>query len=156
VTENQDLRGQLNAALKEAMKSKNSTAVSTIRLVLAALKDRDVSARGQGNSDGVPEAEILSMLQTMIKQRAESAQTYSKAGRKDLAEREEAEIVVIRTFLPRAIEGDELERVIDTAIQETGAESIKDMGKIMAYLKDNYAGQIDMGAAGGVVKKKLG
>lgn len=156
MTENQDLRGQLNAALKEAMKSKNSTAVSTIRLVLAALKDRDVSARGQGNSDGVPEAEILSMLQTMIKQRAESAQTYSKAGRKDLAEREEAEIVVIRTFLPRAIEGDELERVIDTAIQETGAESIKDMGKIMAYLKDNYAGQIDMGAAGGVVKKKLG
>lgn len=156
MSENQDLRGHLNAALKEAMKSKDSISVSTIRLILAALKDRDVAARGQGNSEGVSETEILAMLQTMIKQRVESAQTYSGAGRKDLADREESEITIIRSFLPRAIEGDELEEVITTAITQTGAESIKDMGKIMNFLRENYAGQIDMGAAGGVVKKKLG
>ena len=151
-----DKRSELNAAMKEAMKTKSQTALSTIRLINAALKDRDITARGNGKADGIEEAEILSMLQSMIKQRQESAKTYCDAGREELAEREESEIEVIKQFLPQQLGEDEVKAVIDTIIEETGAESIKDMGKIMGVLKSKYAGQVDMGKAGGLVKEKLG
>lgn len=148
-------REEFSVALKEALKAKEQVAMSTIRLIMAALKDRDITARGQGNVEGIGEAEILSMLQSMVKQRRESAQTYHDAGREDLAGREEAEIVVIESFLPKQMNESEMGTAIDALISETGASDIKDMGKVMAALKDRYAGQIDMGKAGGVVKERL-
>jgi len=151
-----DKRSELNTAMKEAMKSKNQTALSTIRLINAALKDRDIAARGKGKADGVDESEILSMLQSMIKQRQESAKTYCDAGREELAEREEAEIDVIKGFLPQQLGEDEVKAAIEKIIADTGAESIKDMGKVMGVLKGEFAGQIDMGKAGGLVKELLG
>jgi len=151
-----DKRSELNAAMKDAMKNKNQTALSTIRLINAAIKDRDIAARSQGKADGIEDGEILSMLQSMIKQRQESAKTYCDAGREELAEREEAEIEVIKTFLPQQLGEDEVKNVIDQIVEETGADSIKDMGKIMGVLKSKYAGQVDMGKAGGLVKEKLG
>ena len=151
-----DKREEINTAMKQAMKDKNQTALSTIRLINAALKDRDITARGQGKADGIEEAEILSMLQSMIKQRQESAKTYCDAGREELAEREEAEIEVIKTFLPKQLSEDEVKAAIAKIIEETGASDIKDMGKVMGALKGQYAGQIDMGKAGGLVKELLG
>ena len=148
-------REEFNSALKEALKSKDQIAMATIRLILAALKDRDIEARAKG-SDGVSEAEILSMLQSMVKQRKESAKTYEDAGRGELAEREMAEITVIERFLPQQLSEEETSAAIDAAIEETGAADIKDMGKVMGVLKSKYAGQLDMGKAGGMVKAKLG
>lgn len=149
-------REEFNAALKTALKNKDQTAMSTIRLILAALKDRDIAARGQGKGDGIDESEILSMLQSMIKQRQESAKVYCDAGREELAEREEAEIEVIQAFLPQQLSDDEVDAAIEKIISDTGASDIKDMGKIMGVLKSEYAGQIDMGKASGLVKQKLG
>ena len=151
-----DKRSEITTAMKEAMKNKDQIALSTIRLINAALKDRDIAARGQGKADGVEDSEILSMLQSMIKQRQESAKTYCDAGREELAEREEAEIDVIKAFLPKQLGDDELQEVIQGIIEETGASDIKDMGKVMGVLKGKYAGQVDMGKAGGLVKEKLG
>ena len=151
-----DKRTEFNNALKEALKSKDAIAIGTIRLMIAALKDRDIEARGKGNADGITEAEILSMLQSMIKQRQESAKIYCDAGREELAEREEAEIEVIQRFLPKQLSEDELRDVISKIIADTGASDIKDMGKVMGVLKSQYAGQVDMGKAGGIVKEKLG
>lgn len=151
-----DKRTEFNIALKEALKNKDQTATSTIRLILAALKDRDIAARGQGKADGIGDDEILSMLQSMIKQRQESAKTYCDAGREELAEREEAEIEVIKGFMPAQLNDGEVATVIDEIIAETGASNIKDMGKVMGVLKSKYAGQIDMGKAGALVKEKLG
>lgn len=151
-----DKRTEISNALKEALKSKDKVAMSTIRLIMAALKDRDITEREKGCAEGVDEAGILSMMQSMIKQRQESSKTYSDAGRDDLAEREEAEIEVIRSFMPKQLSDEEIAEAIDKAIAETGATSVKDMGKIMGVLKSNYAGQIDMGKAGGIAKKKLG
>ncbi len=151
-----DKRSEFNAALKKAMKNKDNIAVATLRLILAAVKDRDISEREKGNSSGIDEAGILSMLQTMIKQRQESSKTYSEAGRDDLAEREEAEIDVIRSFLPKQLSDEEVEEVIAGIITKIDAKSIKDMGAVMGVLKGEYAGQVDMGKAGGIAKKKLG
>lgn len=148
-------RTEFNNALKESLKNKDTTATATIRLILAALKDRDIAARAKGNSEGIDENEILSMLSSMIKQRQESAKTYSDAGRDDLAEREETEVEIIQGFMPKQLSNQELEEVISHLISELGADSIKDMGKIMGALKQQYAGQIDMGVAGGLVKDKL-
>lgn len=156
VSENKNIREELNGALKTAMKAKDKVMLSTVRLVLAALKDRDLAARGKGDNAGLSDNDILSMLQTMIKQRAESSATYRKADRPELAEREETEIAIIRSFLPVALEGDELSAIIQGIIEDTGAESIRDMGKIMGVLKTKYAGQVDMGQAGSFVKEKLG
>jgi uncharacterized protein YqeY len=149
-------RQELSDALKESMKNKDMVAVSTIRLILAALKDRDVAARTAGNSQGVSTDEILAMLQTMLKQRAESISIYKKNNREDLAEREEAEVKIIRRFLPEPLEGDALDKAIDTLIEKTGAQSIKDMGKVMGALKTDYAGRVDMTSAGALVRSKLG
>lgn len=147
-------REDFNAALKEAMKNKDQCTISTVRLIMAALKERDIEARGKGK-DGIDDSEILSMLQSMIKQRRESAETYANAGRPELADRENREIGIIEGFLPKQLSEAETAAAIDEAIIETGAVDIKDMGKVMGVLKTKYAGQLDMGKVGGMVKEKL-
>ncbi len=149
------LRSRLNDALKDAMKAKDSLAVSTLRLILAALKDRDIAGRSKGNSDGISEDEILEMLQKMVRQRRDSIEMYTKAGREELAEREANEIVVIERFLPQALGEDEMRAAIDTVVAELDASSIKDMGRVMAELKQRYAGQMDFGKASATVKELL-
>ena len=150
-----DKRGEFNTKMKDAMRSKDHVALATIRLILAALKDKDIVARGEGKVEGIPDNEILSMLQSMIKQRKESSKTYAEAERYDLAEREETEIKVIEQFLPKQFGESEAEQKIESLIKELEANHIKDMGRVMAELKARYAGQMDMGKASGVVKQKL-
>ena len=149
------IRDELNTVLKESLKAKDQVAMSTIRLINAAAKDRDIAARGNGNSEGITDAEILSLMQSMVKQRHESAKTYTDNARPELAERELAEIVVIERFLPKQMSDDEMGTAIEKIIADTGAQDIKDMGKVMNELKARYAGQLDMAKAGGVVKAKL-
>ena len=148
------MRDALNAQLKTAMKAGDKRRVDTIRLVNAALKDRDIEARGQGKTIG--EADILALLQKMIKSRQESLDIYNKAGRDDLAIIEAQEIAIIQEFLPTQMSEDEIAAAVEAAIVETGAASIKDMGKVVALLKVNYAGRMDFGKASGAVKAKLG
>jgi len=148
-------REDFNSALKEALKSKDQVALSTIRLIMAALKDRDITARGKGQAEGIDDAEILSMMQSMVKQRQESSKTYRDNDRPELAEREEEEITVIQKFLPQQMSEDEIQTAITEIIAETGADNIKDMGKVMGVLKGKYAGQLDMAKAGGMIKAKL-
>lgn len=148
-------REEFTTALKIAMQNKDQVAMSTIRLMTAAMKDRDIAARGNGNAEGIDDAEILSMMQSMIKQRHESSKTYADNGRPELAERELAEIKVIEQFLPAQMSDEDVSAAIDSIIAETGAESIKDMGKVMGELKTKYAGQMDMAKVGGAVKAKL-
>lgn len=149
------LRQRLSDALKDALKSKDQPGVSTIRLILAALKDRDIAARSKGNMDGIGEDEILSLLQGMIKQRQESIGLYEKGGRLELAEQEKSEIVVIERFLPKQMSEDEMAAAVREAIKEAGAQSIKDMGKVMAALKSRHAGQMDFSKASALVKQTL-
>jgi uncharacterized protein YqeY len=149
------MREAIQAALKDALKSGKAKKLSTLRLISAALKDRDIAARSKGNVDGIGEEDILSMLQTMIKQRQESAKMYRDGNREELALSEEEEIAVIRTFLPEQMDDAKVAEAIATAIAETGAVSIKDMGKVMAYLKQNHAGQMDFGAASPIIKARL-
>ncbi|MEC3861054.1 GatB/YqeY domain-containing protein [Mesobacterium sp. TK19101] len=150
-----ELRARVTAAMKQAMKDKDSARLSTIRLINAAIKDRDIALRGEGQEDGVGEAEILSILAKMVKQRRESAKTYEEGGRLDLAERELAEIVVIEGFLPRKLSDDEVAKAVDAAVAEVGADSIRDMGRVMGVLKTKYSGQMDFGAVGALIKDKL-
>lgn len=150
-----DKRAEFNTAMKNAMKNKDQVALSTTRLILAALKDKDIVARTDGRGDGASDAEILSMLQSMIKQRAESVRIYRDAGREDLAVREEQEIKVIESFLPQQLSDAQVSSAIDNMIAECGAADIKDMGRVMAELKTRYAGQMDMGQASKMVKDKL-
>ncbi len=149
------LRDRLKDALKEAMKAKDEVGLRTLRLILAALKDRDIAARPSGNSDGINEDEILGMLQSMIKQRHDSIEMYNQGSRDDLVAGEAAEIAVITQFLPQQLSDDEVAAAVATIIAETGAESIKDMGKVMGALKSRYAGQMDFGKAGQMVKATL-
>ena len=149
------MRDAISNAQKEALKAKDKTALSTIRLITAALKDRDIAARTKGAGDGISDDEILSMLQTMIKQRAESVKLYNKGNRPELAAAENEEIRVIQQFLPQQLSDEELEQAIAEAITSSGAESVKDMGKVMAVLKGKYAGQIDGGVASGKIKTTL-
>ena len=148
-------RAEFNAALKDALKNKDQIAMATIRLILAALKDRDIAARGTGNAEGIAESDILSMLQSMIKQRQESAKIYCDAGREELAEREEAEIEVIQRFLPKQLSEAEVAQALEKVIADLGAKEVKDMGRVMAVMKAQYAGQMDMGKVSGLVKQKL-
>ena len=150
------MRDTINTAVKDAMRAKDSKRLGTLRLVNAAIKDRDIAARSNGNSDGVDDGEILSILAKMIKQRQESAKVYDEAGRLELAEGERAEIAVIEEFLPKQLSETEIAEAVKSAIAATGAESIRDMGKVMGELKAKYAGQMDFGAAGAAVKKALG
>lgn len=149
------LRSDLRDALKSAMKERNTSAVSTIRLILAALKDRDIAARSKGNTDGVPENEILTLLQSMVKQRQESAAMYEKGGRKDLCDEELGEIEIIRKFLPEPLDDDATAAAIDTVIGKLGASNLKDMGRTMAALREAYPGQMDFAKAGALVKQRL-
>jgi uncharacterized protein YqeY len=150
------LRDRVNSALKQAMKDKDTTRLGTLRLVNAAIKDQDIARRGGDSDTGVGDEDILAILGKMTKQRQESARAYEEGGRLDLAERERAEISVIEDFLPRQLNDKEIDKAIDSAIAETGASSIRDMGKIMANLKSRYTGQMDFGAVGARVKDRLG
>ena len=150
------LRTRLSDALKAAMKEKDGRSVSTLRLILAALKDRDIAARSKGNQEGVSDDEVLGLLQSMIKQRRESIKLYEQGGRMELAQREAEEIGVIEEFLPEQMSHDEMAIVITRIIGEVGAESLKDMGKAMGALKEQYAGQMDFAKASAMVKERLG
>jgi uncharacterized protein YqeY len=150
-----DLRTRIGGALKEAMKAKDADRLSTLRLINAAIKDRDISLRGEGREDGVTDAEVLQILGKMVKQRQESARAYEEGGRLELAEKERGEIVVIEEFLPRQLSGQEVSAAVDKAIAATGAEGIRDMGKVMGELKARYTGQMDFGAVGPMVRERL-
>ena len=150
-----ELRARVTTAVKQAMKDKAQERLSTLRLINAAIKDRDIAARAEGNDTGVDEAEVLAILGKMVKQRRESARTYEEGGRLDLAERELAEIGVIEEFLPKALSDDEVAKAVETAVAKVGAESIRDMGRVMGELKANYTGQMDFGAVGPMVKDRL-
>ncbi|WP_128254453.1 GatB/YqeY domain-containing protein [Falsirhodobacter deserti] len=149
------IRDKLQAALKDAMRAKEADRLSTLRLINAAVKDRDIAARAEGE-EVVPDADILAVLGRMVKQRQESARVYEEGGRTDLAAKERAEIRVIEDFLPRQLSPAEVEQAIDNAIAETGATSLRDMGRVMAHLKAEYTGQMDFGAAGAQLKARLG
>lgn len=149
------LRTRISDALKGAMKSKQQHTVSTIRLIMAALKDRDIAARSKGNTDGISDDDILSMLQSMIKQRRESVEMYEKGGRAELAEQETSEIAIIQTFLPEQMDDAALSAAVVEVIKEAEAKSLKDMGKVMGLLKERYAGEMDFSKASAQVKKQL-
>ncbi len=150
------LRERLNDTLKDAMRAKDQATVSTLRMVLAAIKDKDIAVRPAGNAEGIADPEILTLLQSMIKQRRESIAMYRQGNREDLAAKEEGEIATIEGFLPQQMGGDAVKQAIDQAVRETGAASVKDIGKVMAALKAKYAGQMDFGAIGPEVKARLG
>lgn len=149
------LRAQLNDAMKEAMKAKDTKRLATVRLILAALKDRDIAARTETSKDLVGDDDILTLLAKMIKQREESAAVYRQGGRPELAENEEGEIAVIRTFMPKQLDEAEMKGALQAVIAETGAASIKDMGKVMAVLKERFAGQMDFSKASAATKDAL-
>lgn len=149
------MRERLKEELKTSMLAKNQLAVGTLRLILAALKDRDIAARGKGRADGIDEDEILAMLQTMIKQRRESIELYEKGGRHELAAKEAGEIEIIESFLPRQMEDAEIEEAVKTVIADSGASGLKEMGGVMASLRAEYAGRMDFGKASAIAKTLL-
>ena len=136
------MRDILNKSLKDAMKARDEQKISTIRLINAAIKDRDIAVRSEDNVDGVSNEEILSILSRMIKQRQESAKLYEEAGRLELAQQEFSEIKIIETFLPRQLDNTETEEIVKNAISELKASSLRDMGKVMNVLKESYSGKI--------------
>ena len=149
------IRDQLDEALKAAMKGRDERTTLTVRLILAALQDRDIAERAKGNPDGIGDPEILLLLNTMIRQRRESIAQYESGGRIDLAEREGEEIAVINRFMPPQIEGEEMIKAIQNLVGEEKAKTIKDMGRTMSALKEKYAGRMDFAKASGVVKELL-
>ena len=148
------LRDDINNALKEAQKAKNERTVSTLRMVNSTLKNADIEARGQAKPP-LGDAEVLSMLQKMIKQRQESVELYQKGNRADLVKQEQEEIAIITGYLPKQMSEDEMTAAIEQAIKDTGASSMKDMGKVIGVLRGKFAGQMDFGKASGLVKAKL-
>jgi len=149
------IRDQLTEALKAAMKAREERTILTLRLILAALKDRDIAERAKSNSEGLSDSEVLQLLNTMIRQRRESIAQYESGGRVDLAEREREEIAVISRFLPPQIEGEEMVKAVQTLVGEQNAKTIKDMGRTMSALKEKYAGRMDFAKASGLVKELL-
>ena len=149
------LREDLQNALKEAMKEKNMLEVNAVRMIIAGLKEKDVEARGKGKKQA-EDADLLSMMQTMIKQRNESIKLYNDGNRPELAAKEQAEIAIIERFLPKQLSAEEITSVIKNVITQTGAQSMKDMGKVMGELKAKYAGQLDMAKASSMIKSLLG
>ena len=149
------LRQQITDAMKEAMKARDERTLSTVRLIMAALKSKDIDARPSGNTEGISDDQILSMLQGMIKQRRESIRVYEEAGRLELAQKEADEITVISEFLPRQLDDEETKTAIRNVITESGATSIKDMGRVMAVLRERYRGQMDFAKASALVKELL-
>ena len=150
------MRQKISDALKVAMKAKESRRVATLRLINAAIKDREIALRGDDEAEGVGDSEIMGILAKMIKQRNDSASAYEEAGRLELAEQERSEIEIIQEFLPKQLDDAEVQNAISTAIAKTGAESIRDMGRVMASLKTDFAGQMDFGKVGGIIKQHLG
>lgn len=150
-----DMRTRVGDALKTAMKAKDVGRLSTLRLINAAIKDRDIALRGEGSEIGVNDQDVLTILGKMMKQRHDSARAYEEGGRLELAERERAEVAVIEEFLPKQLSDDEVAAAVERAIENTGAGSIRDMGKVMGALKSKYTGQMDFGAVGSVVKGRL-
>ncbi len=151
-----ELRTRINDALKDAMRAKQADRLGVLRLVNSAIKDRDIAARGEGQPSPVPEPELIAVLSKMVKQRQESARAYAEGGRDDLAQKEQAEVVVIEEFLPRQLSEAETEAAVAEAVTETGAASVKDMGRVMAALKAKHAATLDMAKAGPMVKARLG
>ncbi len=149
------IREQIKSKLIESMKAKDEKVTGTLRLINAAIKDKDIEARPKGITE-IDDTAILSLLQSMIKQRKESIDMYQKGGRSDLAANEQSEIDVIQSFLPKQMTDEEIKSAIETIISETGASSVKDMGKVMGVLKSKYAGQLDMGKASALIKGLLG
>jgi hypothetical protein len=148
-------RTKLSDALKDAMRAKEARAVSTLRLILAALKDRDIAARGKGKSEGIGDEDILDLLQKMVRQRRDSIELFEKGGRQDLANKEAEEIEVIQRFLPKQLDPDQVRGAVQEVIEELGAATIKDMGRVMAALKQRYAGRMEFGKASALVKERL-
>jgi uncharacterized protein YqeY len=150
------LRDRIGAGLKQAMRDKDATRLSTLRLISAAVKDQDIAVRAKGQTDGVAEPDVLAILGKMVKQRQESARAYEEGGRLELAEKERAEIAVIEDYLPRQLSEDEVEAAVAGAIADTGAEGLRDMGRVMGVLKSKYTGKMDFGSVGPMVKARLG
>jgi uncharacterized protein len=150
------LRSSFTDAMKEAMKAKDAPRLGAVRMAMAELKKRDIDARASGNMDGIADGEILAMLQKMIASRRDSIALYNQGGRPELAQAEAAEIAVLEGFLPQQMSAAEVEAAIEAAVAETGASSLKDMGKVMAIVKAKYTGQMDLGAASAAIKKRLG
>jgi uncharacterized protein YqeY len=150
------LREAFTERLKAAMRAKDTRSLSAVRLILTGLKERDVAARSSGNQEGIADPEILRLLQGMIKQRRESIALYQQGKRPELARQEEEEIAVIESFLPRQMSDEETAAAARAAIAETGAAGVKDMGRVMAALRERHAGVIDLARAGAIVKLLLG
>jgi len=149
------LRDRISSDLKTAMKARDSQKLATLRLINAAIKDREIVARGDGTNSELSDSDLVVVLTRMVKQRRDSARVYEEAARLDLAEKEIAEIGVIESFLPRQLNDDEIAQAIDTAIAETGAASVRDIGKVMGLLKSRHAGEMDFGKAGAILKSRL-
>jgi uncharacterized protein len=149
------LRERLDEELKAAMKSRNKRALSTIRLILTAIKDRDIAARGKGNADGISDQEIFQVLQTMVRQRREAIELYEQGGRLELAEQEAEEIKIIESFLPQQLDDQGIGEAVGAIIDELGAGGIKDMGRTMGVLRERYAGQMDFAKASAELKQRL-
>ena len=150
------LREDIGLRLREAMKARDEATVRAVRLIRAQLQEKDVALRGEGRPEGLAEPEIQRLLQAMVKQRRESIALYEKGRREDLAQKEREEIAVIESFLPRQLDEAATEGAIRAVIAETGAQGVKDMGRVMALLRERHAGTIDMARAGGIAKRLLG
>lgn len=150
------MRDIINEAVKDAMRSKEKLRLSTLRLINAAIKDKDIALRMEDRTDGVSSSEILQILGKMVKQRQESARAYEEGGRLELAQQELSEIKIIEEFLPRQLSDEDVAKVIEAVISDIGATSIRDMGKVMASLKETYTGQMDFGQVGAKIKSLLG
>ncbi len=152
----QSIRDHIGALLKQAMKDKDRTRLSTLRLISAAIKDKDIEARAAAGDEGqVGDTEVLAILSRMVKQRQDSAQAYEEGGRIDLAENERSEILIIEEFLPQQLSPEEVASAVDAQIAEIGASGIRDMGRVMGALKAKYTGQMDFAAVGPIVKSRL-
>jgi hypothetical protein len=150
------MRDIINEAVKDAMRSKEKLRLSTLRLINAAIKDKDIALRMEDRPDGVSSSEILQILGKMVKQRQESARAYEEGGRLELAQQELSEIKIIEEFLPRQLSDEDVAKAIEEVISDIGATSIRDMGKVMASLKETYTGQMDFGQVGAKIKSLLG
>jgi uncharacterized protein len=149
------LRQALKTALSDSMRAKDKNAVATLRLILAALKDREIAARSKSEPAEIGDGEIVSMLQTMVKQRRESIEMYVKGGRQELADKEAEEITVIERFLPSQLSDEDVEKAVAAVVADLDAQSLKDMGRVMGALRERHAGQMDFGKAGSIAKKAL-
>lgn len=149
------LRTDLSDALKDAMRAKDEAGVSTVRMILAGLKDRDIAARTKGTGEPIPDTEILELLQKMVKQRQESIELYKKGNRPDLVAKEQAEIAIIERYLPKQLSDAEMETIVGQVVGRTGATSIRDMGRVIAALREEYSGQMDFARASQLVKARL-